>query len=57
MLNDLINDLTGWIPFTWLEHTVEILIYLGLMMALAAIPLVLWLMYAAATTGRRTQRT
>jgi hypothetical protein len=53
MINDLITTLTDWIPWTWLEHTVEILLYMGLMMALALAPLVAWLVWVMAFPGRR----
>lgn len=52
MLNELITDLTSWIPWPWLQHTLEILIYMGLMMGLAVAPLIAWLVYAKAGTGR-----
>lgn len=56
MLNELITDLTGWISWPWLQHTLEILIYLGLMMTLAVAPLIAWLVYAKAGTGRTSSR-
>ena len=51
MVQDIIDALTGWMP-GWAEHTVEILLYLGLLGALAVAPLILWLIYAAASTRR-----
>ncbi len=45
MLTDLITTLTDWIPWPWLQHTTEILIYMGLMMGLAVAPLIAWLVY------------
>ena len=55
MVNDLITTLTEWIPWTWLEHTVEILLYMGLMMTLALAPLIAWLVWVMAFSGRRTE--
>jgi hypothetical protein len=53
MLNDLITTLTDWIPWTWLEHTAEILIYMGLIMAIALGPLIAWLVYVMAFPAKR----
>jgi hypothetical protein len=53
MINDLITTLTDWIPWTWLQHSVEILLYMGLMMALALAPLIAWLIWVMAFPGRR----
>ncbi|MEX0983660.1 MAG: hypothetical protein WD096_01260 [Actinomycetota bacterium] len=47
MVQNIIDALTDWMP-GWAQHAAEIVIYLGLIGALAAAPLILWLGYVVA---------
>ncbi|HEX6844842.1 MAG TPA: hypothetical protein VF235_06975 [Actinomycetota bacterium] len=52
-MNELITNLTDWIPWSWLENLVVVGIYLGLLAAMAVVPLLAWLGWAMSSTGRR----
>lgn len=54
-MNELITQLTEWIPWPWLENLATILIYLGILGALSVIPLLAWAAWAASGTGRRSE--
>jgi hypothetical protein len=56
MVTDLINTLTDWIPWLWLQNLVVILIYMGILGALSVTPLVLWLGWVAAPRRPREPR-
>jgi hypothetical protein len=51
--SDFFNNLVDWLPYTWLQDLVQILIYLGILAVMSVIPLILWLGYAVTSTNRR----
>jgi hypothetical protein len=51
---DLVDTLTGWLPDGLLQNTAVVLLYIGVLMAIAVGPLILWLGYAARTPSKRT---
>ena len=51
--SDFFNSLVDWLPTTWLQDLVQILIYLGILAVMSVIPLILWLGYAVTSTSRR----
>jgi hypothetical protein len=54
MVQDIIDALIGWMP-GWAQHTVEVLIYLAILGAIATAPLLLWLAYVVGfPTKKRT---
>jgi len=52
-MQDLIQSLVGWLPDV-IEPYAEVLIYLAMLGVLAVAPLVAWLAWAVASTGRRS---
>ncbi len=52
MVQDIIDALTDWMP-GWAQHTVEIVIFLALMGALAVAPLIAWLGYVVVFPSKR----
>jgi hypothetical protein len=52
-MQDLIQSLIGWLPDV-IEPYAEVLIYLAMLGAMAVAPLIVWLAWAVATTGRRS---
>ena len=53
-MNELITDLTSWIPWPWLQNLVTIGLYMGILAAIGTIPFIAWLGWASASTARRT---
>lgn len=42
-VNDVIQNVTSWLPWTWAEQTATVLLWLVLLGALSVYPLVVWL--------------
>jgi hypothetical protein len=53
---DVVETLTGWLPDGLLENTAVVLLYTGVLMAIAVGPVVLWLGYAARPAGGSRER-
>jgi hypothetical protein len=51
MFQDLVQSITGWLPDA-IEPYAQVLIYLGVLGAMSAAPLLVWLAWAAASTRR-----
>jgi hypothetical protein len=56
VVQNIIDAITGWMPI-WAQHTVEILIYMGILAGLAATPLLLWLAWVSAFQTRKGSST
>ena len=54
-MQEFITSLIDWLP-TALEHLAELVVYFALLTALMMIPLVLWLVYAVASTRPRAAK-